>query len=136
LEQSILITLAREFEIGVKSKHSRKFFFTDFTEFIEAIKDCLEREKSWTLEKLEDFFLRLKFIGKHQSRFKDTVFFWVAHAKLLRQLTKKLKSLFEFMGKENKELKAKRNATLAKMETEYKEKKTKHTNLPKYIKHT
>jgi hypothetical protein len=27
LEQSILLTLAREFEIGVKSKHSTKFFF-------------------------------------------------------------------------------------------------------------
>lgn len=136
LEQSILLTLAREFQIGVNSKHSTKFFFQDFTEFIDVIKDCLKREKSWNVNSLEDFFLRLKLIAKRQSRFKDTVFFWVAHAKLLRQLLKKLKSLIDCLGKEDKVLKLQRDQKLKGFEEEYIARKKKYPEVPKWIKHT
>jgi hypothetical protein len=78
-----MYTLAREFQIGVKSKHSSKFHFEEFSHFIEAIKETVETDKSLTLLPLEEFFLRIKFYAKRQSRAKDT-FFWIAHAKLLR----------------------------------------------------
>lgn len=83
LEQSILLTLGREFQTGVNSKHSRKFFFTEFSEFIDVVKDTLKKEKTWNLNSCEDFFLRLRLMAKRQARLKDTLFFWVAHAKLL-----------------------------------------------------
>lgn len=119
LQESILFTLAREFQIGVASKHSTKFFFQDFTEFTETITECLKREKSWSVQPLEDFFIRLKFMAKKQSRAKDTFFFWIAHAKLLRQLLKKMTKLFEFLGKGSKEVKAKRDLKLKQLEEEY-----------------
>lgn len=58
-----------------------------------------------TLAPLEEFFMRLKFFAKRQSRVKDTFFFWIAHAKLLRQLLKKMKALMNLMQKDTKEVK-------------------------------
>lgn len=84
LQESLIFTLGREFQIGVDSKHSRKFHFHQFSHFIDTVKETLEANKDWNVDKLEDFFVRLKFMAKRQSRLKDTFFFWIAHAKLLR----------------------------------------------------
>jgi len=68
----------------------------------------LDAEKSWTVEHLEEYFIRISLFAKRQFKVKDALIFWVAHAKLQRQLRKKLKLLMSCMKKENKELKAKR----------------------------
>ena len=44
----------------------------------------LKGDKSLNIDSLEEFFLRIKYSAKKQSRIKDTLFFWIAHAKLLR----------------------------------------------------
>jgi hypothetical protein len=92
------------------SKHSTKFHFDKFTAFIEAIKISLDAETSWTVESLEEYLIRISLYAKRQFKVKDALIFWVAHAKLQRQLRKKLKLLMSCMKKENKELKAKRAA--------------------------
>jgi len=84
LQESLMFTLGREFEIGVDSKHSTKFHFEEFSFFIGAIQEMLEADKSLNVDSLEEFFLRIKYSAKKQSRIKDTFFFWIAHAKLLR----------------------------------------------------
>jgi hypothetical protein len=101
------------------------------------VKETLDANKDWTVEKLEEFFVRIKFIAKRQSRIKDTFFFWIAHAKLLRQLNRKLTTLLAFLAKETKELKAKRKAVMTQLEVDYVNRKKKYpVEIPKYIKHT
>lgn len=84
LQESLMFTLGREFEIGVNSKHSTKFHFEEFSFFIGAIQEMMEADKSLNVDSLEEFFLRIKYSANKQSRIKDTFFFWIAHAKLLR----------------------------------------------------
>ena len=84
LQESLIFTLGREFEIGVNSKHSTKFHFEEFSLFIGAVQEMLKGDKSLNIDSLEEFFLRIKYSAKKQSRIKDTLFFWIAHAKLLR----------------------------------------------------
>ena len=136
LQESIMFTLSREFQIGCASKHSQKFHFDNFTAFVETVCTELEANKEWTVENLEELFIRIKIFGKRQSKVK-AVFFWIAHAKLMRQLGKKIDKLLGLMGKENKELKAKREVMRVATEADYTARKEKYpTEIPKYIKAT
>jgi len=56
----------------------------------------LEADKTLNLNSIEEFFLRIKYSTKKHSRMKDTFFFWIAHAKLLRQMLNKLKTFLAF----------------------------------------
>ena len=84
LQESLIFTLGREFEIGVNSKHSTKFHFEEFSFFIGAVQEMLKGDKSLNVDSLDEFFLRIKYFAEKQSRTKDTLFFWIAHAKLTR----------------------------------------------------
>ncbi len=77
-----MYTLGREFQVGVNSKHSKKFHFEEFSFFIRAMKAIIEADRSLSLQSLEEFLLRVKFFANRQTRVKDTFLFWVAHAKL------------------------------------------------------
>jgi len=77
-----MFTLCREIRIGTKSKHSRKFFFDNFTIFVETFIKVLGDNKEWTVKNLEPFILRLKNYAGRQFKAKHVVFFWIAHSKL------------------------------------------------------
>lgn len=49
LQESIMFTLSREFQIGCSSKHSQKFHFDCFTAFVETVVNELEANKEWTV---------------------------------------------------------------------------------------
>jgi hypothetical protein len=88
LKESIMYTLAREFQIGSVSKHSTKFHFDELTAFVENMRLALSENKTWTVENLEDFILRIKIFADRQYKVKDMLLFWVAHAKLQKKLNK------------------------------------------------
>ena len=97
----------------------------------------LEADKSLNLNSIEEFMLRIKYSTKKHSRMKDTFFFWIAHAKLLRQMLNKLKTFLAFMPKESKENKARREATLKKIDEDYKARKKRYPReIPKFVKAT
>jgi hypothetical protein len=63
--------------------------------------------------------LRIKNYAKRQYKAKDVLIFWVASAKLNKQLNKKLDKLLAMMSKDNKEMKAKREILAKQIETDY-----------------
>jgi septal ring factor EnvC (AmiA/AmiB activator) len=94
----------------------------------------LGEQKEWTVKNLEDFILRLKNYANRQYKAKDVLIFWVARAKLNKQLNKKLDKLLAMMSKDNKEMKAKREVVAKQIETDYQARKKKYpAELPKYL---
>jgi hypothetical protein len=61
LTESIMFTLCREMRLGTQSKHSRMFFFDNFTLLVDTFINVLDEQKDWTVKNLEEFILRLKF---------------------------------------------------------------------------
>jgi hypothetical protein len=129
-----MFTLCREIRVGTLSKHSTKFFFDNFTHLVDTFIQVLGDEKDWTVKNLEDFILRLKNYANRQYKAKDVLIFWVARAKLNKQLNKKLDKLLAMMSKDNKEMKAKRDVIAKQIETDYQGRKKKYpAELPKYL---
>jgi len=60
LQESIIFTICREMRLGTQSKHSRKFFFDNFTALVDTFMQVLGEEKEWTVKNLEEFIFRLK----------------------------------------------------------------------------
>ena len=60
LQESIMFTICREMRFGTESKHSRKFFFDNFTALVDTFMQVLGEEKEWTVKNLEEFILRIK----------------------------------------------------------------------------
>ena len=118
------------------SKHSTKFNFDQFTAFVDTMTGSLKSEKQWTLDNLEEFLVRVKLFAKRQFKVKDTLLFWVAHAKLQRRLRKKLKELTSCMKKPVKDIKTRRQKLKQHVDEEYYGRKVKYEQLPKYIKAT
>ena len=134
LQESIMFTLCREIRLGTLSKHSTKFFFDNFTALVDTFMQVLGEEKEWTVKNLEEFILRIKNYAKRQFKAKDVLLFWVAHAKLNKQLNKKLDKLLAMMSKDNKEMRAKRDVTAKLIESDYQARKKKYpAELPKYL---
>lgn len=90
LVESIMFTICREIFVGSASKHSKKFHFQYFTDFLETIKDCLKHESSWSTTYLDELFIRINMFASRQYGFGDILLFFVAHAKLSRKLKGKL----------------------------------------------
>lgn len=84
LEESIIFTICREMRLGTQSKHSRKFFFDNFTSLIDTFIQFLGEKKEWTVKNLEEFILRLKNYANRQYTAPNLLklIFWVARAKL------------------------------------------------------
>ena len=86
------------------------------------------------MKNLEEFILRIKNYANRQYKAKDVLIFWVARAKLNKQLNKKVGKLTDMMSKDNKEMKAKRDIIVKQIETDYQAKKKKYpAELPKYL---
>jgi hypothetical protein len=86
------------------------------------------------VKNLEEFILRIKNYANRQYKAKDVLIFWVARAKLNKQLNKKVGKLTDMMSKDNKEMKAKRDIIVKQIETDYQAKKKKYpAELPKYL---
>jgi hypothetical protein len=49
---------------------------------------------------MESLILRLNTAASKQGKFADNLIFWVAHAKLMRQLNKKMKVLTGLLAKD------------------------------------
>lgn len=49
LQESIMFTLCREIRLGTQSKHSRKFFFDNFTGLVDTFMHVLGEQKDWTV---------------------------------------------------------------------------------------
>eukprot|EP00347_Sterkiella_histriomuscorum_P009341 403341583 len=135
LEESLIYTLGREIQIGCASKHSRKFNFDDVTCFLTVIKNSYKENKSLKIKVLESLFIRLKLIADKQSKVADYLIFWVAHAKLLRKLSSKLKDLLKLM-ESDKQSKLDQQTILKTIVNDYKLKKKQYPALPKYLLHT
>ncbi len=60
----------------------------------------LNQNKDFNTKGLEELFIRLELSASKQSKFADNLIFWVAHAKLMRQLNKKMKQLKGFLAKD------------------------------------
>ena len=77
----------------------------------------------------------LKNYANRQYKAKDVLIFWVARAKLNKQLNKKLDKLLAMMSKDNKEMKAKREILAKTIETDYQARKAriKDEAFPKYL---
>ena len=130
-----MFTLGREFQIGSESKHSTKFHFDELNNFVEAMRLALHENKHWTVEHLEEFILRVKIFADRQYKFKDVLLFWVAHAKLQKKLKKRLEILTNFMCKESKDVKLRRDAMKKAINEEYVMRKKKYPKeIPKYMK--
>lgn len=84
LQESIIFTICREMRLGTQSKHSRKFFFDNFTSLIDTFIQFLGEKKEWTVKNLEEFILRLKNYANRQYTAPNLLklIFWVARAKL------------------------------------------------------
>lgn len=96
--------------------------------------NVLAEEKEWNVKNLEEFILRLKNYANRQYKAKDVLIFWVAHAKLNKQLNKKLDKLLAMMSKDNKEMKAKRDVIAKQIEADYQARKKKYpAEIPKYL---
>ena len=93
LEESLMMTLSFEIQKGCASKHSRRFNFDEFTTFVATLKDLIAEDKSLSCKGLEELIIRLEQSVSKQAKFADNLIFWVAHAKLMRQLKKKMKTL-------------------------------------------
>ena len=79
--------------------------------------------------------MRLKNYANRQYKAKDILIFWVARAKLNKQLNKKLDKLLAMMSTTNKEMKAKREIIAKTIETDYQARKAKvkDEKFPKYL---
>ena len=69
----------------------------------------MNEQKDYSVKNLEEFILRIKNYANRQYKAKDVLIFWVARAKLNKQLNKKVGKLIDMMSKDNKEMKAKRD---------------------------
>eukprot|EP00347_Sterkiella_histriomuscorum_P010157 403377385 len=132
LEESIVFTLCREIQIGCASKHSKRFKFDEFTTFVTILKDTMKSDKNLQVQGMEKVLLRIQKFSKRQEKFADVLLFWVAHAKLLRQLNSKLKSLVKLL-KTDSEGKKHQKIVKAEQRQEYREAKKLLPGIPKYI---
>eukprot|EP00347_Sterkiella_histriomuscorum_P009216 403342079 len=132
LEESIVFTLCREIQIGCASKHSKRFKFDDFTTFVTVLKDTMKSDRNLQVQGMEKVLLRIQKFSKRQEKFADVLLFWVAHAKLLRQLNSKLKSLVKLL-KTDSEGKKHQKIVKAEQRQEYREAKKLLPGIPKYI---
>jgi hypothetical protein len=60
----------------------------------------LDQDKSLHTKNMESLILRLNTAASKQGKFADNLIFWVAHAKLMRQLNKKMKVLTGLLAKD------------------------------------
>ncbi|CDW71365.1 UNKNOWN [Stylonychia lemnae] len=134
MQESLAFTLSREIYIGCNSKHSRKFNFDDFSCFLSVLKNQKKDADYFNPKAMEELFLRLKKCTSKEARFADKLIFWVAHAKLLRQMNKKLGQLMQLMHND-KQNKLEQEATIKTISADYliKKKKYKGLNFPKYL---
>ncbi|CDW90129.1 UNKNOWN [Stylonychia lemnae] len=134
LIESLMFSLGREIEIGCHSKHSTKFEFEDFSSFLKIFKVQLKHNKSLNIQPFDELIIRLKKLSKKQEKLTDVIIFWVAHAKLLRKLNKKLKAMSKLL-KHDKESLKQHKMIKEKISKSYdaKRKQFKDSKLPKYL---
>ena len=68
---------------------------------METICKCLEDNKDWNINGLEEFLVNFEFYAERQARFGDILIFWTAHAKLKRRLQKKVKKMMKLTSSLN-----------------------------------
>ena len=101
LIDSITHTIVREIRVGTQSKHSKNFNFPKFQRFVDTVYKCLEENKDWKINGLEEFLVNFEFYAERQARFGDFLIFWTAHAKLKRMLQKKVEKLMKLTSSAN-----------------------------------
>ena len=132
LEESLMMTLSLEIQRGSASKHSRRFNFDEFTTFVATLKDSMAADKDLSCKGLEELIVRLEQSVSKHAKFADNLIFWVAHAKLMRQLKKKMKVLASLLP-QDKQSKLDQKTVLQSIVQEYKARKKQFPTVERYL---